>query len=273
MQLQGSSNVHFDHNSFHTPTAPWAWTFGVSNACCAGLQGSAMTAPGMTNIDNVLLAEQPPEGNYIGMADESWGNGALYENNVVQGNWQNGFEWAYITNGSISNNIVCGAQMAAAKTLINQETTPPTSASPTISGNTTGSTCSTVPTTAPTISSAGGAVSGATTVTLADSGLNQSIYYTTDGSTPTTSSTLYTGPFQVSPGSKVQAIAMWGAPNQPKSYPAGYGYVPSAVVSAGFTAAVAADNQPGAKVSSALTGANTITAEEGTASAAAAAGS
>jgi Chitobiase/beta-hexosaminidase C-terminal domain/Bacterial Ig-like domain (group 2) len=271
MQLQGSSNVHFDHNSFHTPTAPWAWTFGVSNACCAGLQGSAMTAPGMTNIDNVLIAEQPPTGDYIGMADESWGNGALYENNVVQGNWQNGFEWAYITSGSISNNIVCGAQMAAAKTLINQETTPPTSAPPTISGNTTGSTCSTVPTTAPTISPAGGAVSGATTVTLADSGMNQSIYYTTDGSTPSTASTLYTGPFQVSPGSNVQAIAMWGAPNQPKSYPAGYGYVPSAVVSAGFTAAVVAGNQPGAKVSSALTGANTITAEEGTANAAAAA--
>ena len=211
MQLQGSSNVHFDHNSFHTPTAPWAWTFGVSNACCAGLQGSAMTTPGMTNVDNVLIAENPPTGNYIGMADESWGAGALYENNVIQGNWQNGFEWAYITNGSISNNIVCGAQMAAAKTLINQETTPPTSAAPTISGNTTGATCSTLPTTAPTISPAGGTVSGATTVTLADSGMNQSIYYTTDGSTPTTASTLYTGPFQISAGSKVQAIAMWGA--------------------------------------------------------------
>jgi Chitobiase/beta-hexosaminidase C-terminal domain/Bacterial Ig-like domain (group 2) len=271
MQLQGSSNVHFDHNSFHTPTAPWAWTFGVSNACCAGLEGSAMTAPGMTNIDNVLIAEQPPTGDYIGMADESWGNGALYENNVVQGNWQNGFEWAYITNGSISNNIVCGAQMAAAKTLINQETTPPTSAPPTISGNTTGSTCSTVPSNAPTISPAGGAVSSATTVTLADSGMNDSIYYTTDGSTPTTASTLYTGPFQVSPGSKVQAIAMWGAPNQPKSYAAGYGYVPSAVVNAGYTAAVVAANQPVAKVSSAVTGANTITAEEARANATAAA--
>jgi hypothetical protein len=195
MQLQGSSNVHFDSNSFHTPTAPWAWTFGVSNACCAGLQGSAMTAPGMTNIGNLLIAEQPSAGvatgsNYIGMADESWGNGALYENNVVQGNWQNGFEWAYITNGQITNNIVCGAQMAATNTLINQETNPATSAPPTIDGNTTGSTCSTVPSTAPTISPAGGAISSATTVTLADSGANTSIYYTTDGITPTTASTL-----------------------------------------------------------------------------------
>ena len=78
MQLQGSSNVHFDHNSFHTPTAPWAWTFGVSNACCAGLEGSAITPPGTTNIDDVLIAEAPSTGvasgsNYIGMADEAWG--------------------------------------------------------------------------------------------------------------------------------------------------------------------------------------------------------
>jgi Chitobiase/beta-hexosaminidase C-terminal domain/Bacterial Ig-like domain (group 2) len=263
MQLQGSSNVHFDHNSFHTPTAPWAWTFGVSNACCAGLDGSAMTAPGMTNIDDVIIAEAPSTGvasgsNYIGMADESWGNGAQYINSVVQGYWANGFEWAYITNGSISNNIICGPSMAANKTLINQETTPPTSTPPTISGNTTGSTCSTVPSTAPTISPAGGAVSSATTVTLTDSGMNQSIYYTTDGSTPTTGSTLYTGPFQVSAGSKVQAIAMWGAPNQPKGYAAGYGYVPSAVVSASFSAAAVAANHTAAKISSAVTGANTI---------------
>jgi hypothetical protein len=272
MQLQGSSNVHFDHNSFHSPTAPWAWTFGVSNACCAGLEGSAMTAPGTTNVDDVIIAEAPSTGvasgsNYIGMADESWGNGAQYTNSVVQGYWANGFEWAYITNGSISNNIICGAQMAAANTLINQETNPATSAPPTISGNTTGSTCSTVPSTAPTISPAGGAVSSTTTVTLADSGTNQSIYYTTDGSTPTTASTLYTGPFQVSPGSTVQAIAMWGAPNQPRSYPSGYGYVPSAAVSASFAAAAVAANQPAAKVSSAVTGTKTMTAEEPTASA------
>ena len=268
MQLQGSSNVHFDHNSFHSPTAPWAWTFGVSNACCAGLEGSAITSPGTTNIDDVLIAEAPSTGvasgsNYIGMADEAWGEGAQYTNSVVQGYWANGFEWAYITDGSISNNIICGSQMAAANTLINQETNPATSAPPTISGNTTGSTCSTVPSTAPTISPAAGAISSATTVTLADSGMNESIYYTTDGSTPTTASTQYAGPFQVSPGSRVQAIAMWGAPNQPKSYPSGYGYVPSAVVSASYTSSVV--KQPGAKVSSAVTGTNTIAAAEPTA--------
>jgi hypothetical protein len=31
---------------------------------------------------------------------------------------------------------------------------------------------------------------------------------------------------------------MWGTPNQPTSYPAGYGFVPSAVKSAQYTSGV-----------------------------------
>jgi hypothetical protein len=62
MQLQGSFNVHFDHNSFHNPTDPWNWNFGVSNACCAGLAGTPVGNPGVTNIDNVLLDDVKPSG-------------------------------------------------------------------------------------------------------------------------------------------------------------------------------------------------------------------
>jgi N-acetylneuraminic acid mutarotase len=52
---------------------------------------------------------------------------------------------------------------------------------------------------------------------------NASIYYTTDGSTPTTSSTLYSGPIQVSTSETVQAMA--AAP----------GYINSSVASATYT--------------------------------------
>jgi Chitobiase/beta-hexosaminidase C-terminal domain len=246
MQLQGSANIHVDHNSYHSPIAPFFYTFAISNACCAGLKGSAVTAPGITNVDDVLIAEQPASTaanaiNYIGMADEAWGTGAQYTTSVVQGNWQNGYEWAYITGGSISHNVVCGSQMAAAGTLIHHETNPPTSAPPTQIGNTTGASCGPVTSTAPRMP-ASMTFTGSQTVTLADNGSNTGIWYTTDGSTPVPgqgTAQLYKTPLVVSATTTIKAVGMWGTANQPKSYPAGYGYVPSAVVSSTYTASSA----------------------------------
>ena len=129
-------------------------------------------------------------------------------------------------------------------------TTTPTAQS----GNTTAQRAHAVPSTAPTISPAAGAISGATTVTLADSGTNHSIYYTTDGSTPTTASTLYTAPFSVNPGTTVKAIGMWGQGANPTSYPSGYGYLPSSVVTASYTTAGSMAKQPrDCEVSAAVT--------------------
>ncbi len=67
----------------------------------------------------------------------------------------------------------------------------------------------TAPSTAatPTISPNGGSFTSAQTVTLASTTPDALIYYTTNGSDPTTSSTLYSTPFQVSISSTVKAIA------------------------------------------------------------------
>jgi hypothetical protein len=59
----------------------------------------------------------------------------------------------------------------------------------------------------PTFSPIGGTYSSAQTVSLADSTPSSTIFYTTDGSTPTTSSLLYTTPFTVSTTTTVNAIA------------------------------------------------------------------
>ena len=60
-------------------------------------------------------------------------------------------------------------------------------------------------------------------VSIADTVSGASIYYTTDGSTPTAASTKYNGPFQVSSDTTVQAIA------------SAAGYLQSAVASATYT--------------------------------------
>jgi hypothetical protein len=268
MQLQGSNNVHWDHNSFHDPTDPWNWTFGVSNACCAALAGSQATSPGVVNNDNVINAEGQASGGFaIGIADEAWGYGAQYTNNVVQGWWENGFSWAYVCGGSgapscpanpsssISYNNMCsfngggsrGGTMYNYNTWISSESgagNPPT----TQTGNTTGGICnsgSAVTSETPTISPASGSFTTSQTVTFTTPNTHSTgIWYTTDGSTPapysgTSQYIASGGTIAVSTTTTVKAIGMWGAQNQignnGTAWDSGFGYVPSAVVSATYT--------------------------------------
>jgi hypothetical protein len=232
MQPQPASDVVIAFNSYEDPFAPSTFSMGFSLACCAGNSGA--TVPFVNH--NVLLANVPPAGKYIAYAIEWWGNGAQANHNLIQGYWANGIVWG-LGGGpwEVRNSVIQGPYMAGQYGCYICDEKEGAKTTPTRSGNLTGTTITTIISIAPTISPAGGAISSATTVTLADSGTNHSIYYTTDGSTPTPSSTLYTGPFPVSPGATVKAIGMWGQGANPKAYPSGYGYVPSEVVSASYT--------------------------------------
>jgi Chitobiase/beta-hexosaminidase C-terminal domain/Abnormal spindle-like microcephaly-assoc'd, ASPM-SPD-2-Hydin len=59
----------------------------------------------------------------------------------------------------------------------------------------------------PTIQPAGGTFSSPQTVSITDSTAASTVYYTTDGSTPTSSSPVYSAPFALNSATKVQAIA------------------------------------------------------------------
>jgi hypothetical protein len=75
----------------------------------------------------------------------------------------------------------------------------------------------------PTFSPAAGTYSGAQSVTISDSTPGATIYYTTNGTTPTTSSTEYTGPITVSSTETLKAVAVAKGDNN------------SAVASASYT--------------------------------------
>jgi hypothetical protein len=66
------------------------------------------------------------------------------------------------------------------------------------------------PTLAPSFSPPPGSYSTPQTVTMADPAPGAAIYYTTNGSTPTTSSTRYTGPISVSSTEVIRAFALAG---------------------------------------------------------------
>jgi hypothetical protein len=71
------------------------------------------------------------------------------------------------------------------------------------------------PTTIPVISPAAGNYSPAPSITLTDSTPGATIYYTTNNTNPTTSSTVYSAPFTVTNGQTVRAMAT--APNDTQS--------------------------------------------------------
>jgi hypothetical protein len=85
----------------------------------------------------------------------------------------------------------------------------------------------------PTIAPASGTYTSSVKITLSDATSGAKIYYTLDGSMPTQSSTLYTGPFTVTTSLLLQA----------RAYASGYG--PSSVVSASYLVSPAIGNGTG----------------------------
>jgi Chitobiase/beta-hexosaminidase C-terminal domain/Pectate lyase superfamily protein len=235
-----TNSLRLDHNVIADPLNSSWGTFAVSLACCISSfkQGTPGFSPALIFDDNVLISTQPIGSECPPIGVEFWGNGSQGTNSLIQGTFCNGYTWGYgASPWVINNNYLCGPYMASSSSHISNEEHKANA--PAQVGNTLSSSCASMVSAAPAIAPAGGSFSGSQDVYLADAGANTSIWYTTDGSVPVPGSgttQLYTGPITITSSTVVTAVGMWGAANQPVSYPAGYGYTPSAPVSASFSA-------------------------------------
>jgi Bacterial Ig-like domain (group 2)/Chitobiase/beta-hexosaminidase C-terminal domain len=218
---------------------------------------------------------------------EIWGGGTTKttaNGNLLQGYLYNAITWSVSGNFQFNNNTFnivnngdntsCSSQGGG---YFNEEASNGPAFTPTCTGNTfSNNITGTYPSAAPTISPASGTFSGSQVVTITNPGTDRDVnttdWCTTDGSTPTPGSGTAVGYYNggtltVTSTTTVKCVGMWGALNQPYSYPSGYAYVPSAVVSSSLTPAVVKQTS---SARSAVSGTDTVAATEAAGSPAAA---
>jgi hypothetical protein len=249
-QAQQVSGIVFEYNSEHDWYKPYFGSFGLSMACCY----NSTATPNLNGSNNVVLfnVNAGSSGRY-GYGMEAMGYHAIYNNELIQATNSPGkapgMAWGCGNVASMSNDTVQGG--FGTDFIVSEGTFPcgTVTIPGALSGNNTGSTVTTFASAAPGVSPASGSQSFPLTVTLTDPGFtsgslplaNTGIWYTTDGSTPVPGSGTAQrldngGTFALSAAATVKAVGMWGAANQPASYPSGFGFVPSSVVTATFSA-------------------------------------
>jgi hypothetical protein len=271
-QPQQSSGIVFQYNSEHDWFMPYFGSFGLSMACC---YNGTISQPNLNGSNNVIIfntvpGPANPKGSLrYGFGMEAMGNQALYNNELVEttnyrpctdgcGAPAPGMTYGRGPVAHMDYNTVCGGAFAQSGSgYIVNEGLGELNDAPTLVGNVTAATCPVVTSASPTISPASGAQTFPLVVTLSDPGYtsgahplgNTGIWYTTDGSTPVpgspTARYLSTGgAFTLPAPATVMAVGMWGAANQPTSYPPGYGFVPSVVKTAHYTTGPASQQRP-----------------------------
>jgi Chitobiase/beta-hexosaminidase C-terminal domain len=241
----------FSNNDLHDPAEPSFTNWALSSP---QVDYNEVT-------DNLVITNVKPNGALWPPGYEWWGTASL-SHNLSQG--YNGcpmeFGYGVTPEATIEDNILqtptspCSIALADGTKVLGLGNEFPGDIKfqhfPRITGNTFSSKITNFVSTAPKISPGSDNFTGSQEVTIIDDGNvsdkgprgNTTIWYTKDGSTPAPKSGTSIGcaspcKIRVNATTTIKAVGMWGAITQPARYPAGFGYVPSAQVSATYTSA------------------------------------
>ena len=227
--VTSSQPFQLNYNDFHDPvdTSFGSWVLSGAQNYYTNMIGNVVSYNGSG------VATNSP-----GSA-EFWGDGT-YQYNLVQGTAACGAQYESAGNMVMANNTMQGTFGTSTNYVCAEAGAPAPSG---LSTNSYSTSLSAVTSAPPSIAPAAGSYASPQTITLTDNGYtsgnqplgNTSIWYTTDGTTPVPgqgSAQFYTGPFSATLPVTIKAVGMWGAHTQPTAYATGYGFVPSAVVTA-----------------------------------------
>ncbi len=294
--------MYIDYNSFHSPLASREQNYDISAANGCNTPSGANPTNCVTHTDyNLVVADTPSpdvgfeiwggngttaSGNFFvgqylyDLITWSMNGQFVFNNNT---DWVSGNEAGTGTfTGNCDSGPFQGFWNVETGNFPSSYTVADAPYLPTCSGNVYNDAgTGTITSVAPSLSLSG------STVTIANTGIstpngsnpgrdsNTTDWCTTDGSTPSpggSNSTAYwqgaasttSGTITLGAGTTtVKCVGMWGAPNQPYSYDSGYGYVPSAVVSATYTVgAGSVVKKPGANLRSSVSGTDTVVSTE-----------
>jgi hypothetical protein len=231
----------------------------LSMACCYSGAGSFGYSYYVNNNVAIMNPPTQPTATFYG-EELTGGFNWQATGNLIQGKWQVSGPIVAIgdvqTTGTISNDIIEGTTSYSPQGYFDCEYNNPAVGQPeawpngckrpngtllgfavTANNMSTSPTATQHATTAPAISPASGPFSTPPTVTFSNTQANVSYFYTTNGSTPTTASTLYTGSFScASLPCTVKSISQWGTgATTAYIFPTGYGWGPSTVTTVTYT--------------------------------------